>query len=176
MARIGAARRADTYVELPNPLYLNRCCSLKNASGAMANGDLTRRVRLTSRGELGTIGDSFDAMAVSFSQALRKVSDSSMQVTTAASQVHSIAERIATGAEVVAAQSATVATAGEEMSATSGDIAQNCQMAAEGAQRASQTAHNGAEVVEKTVRDMSQIATVQNPEYTWRHSDAKQWN
>lgn len=132
--------------------------TLIKASDAMAHGDLTQRVRLASRDELGTIGDSFDAMADSFSKALRKVSDSSSQVTTAASQVHSIAERIATGAEEVAAQSATVATAGEEMSATSGDIAQNCQMAAEGAQRASETAKSGAEVVEKTVWVMSQIA------------------
>jgi methyl-accepting chemotaxis protein len=45
------------------------------------------------------------------------------------------------------------------MSATSGDIAQNCQMAAEGAHRAAQSAQNGAEVVEKTVVVMGQIAS-----------------
>jgi methyl-accepting chemotaxis protein len=44
------------------------------------------------------------------------------------------------------------------MSATSSDIAQNCQLAAEGAQRASQSANNGAEVVERTVAVMGQIA------------------
>jgi methyl-accepting chemotaxis protein len=44
------------------------------------------------------------------------------------------------------------------MSATSGDIAQNCQMAAEGAQRASRAASDGAEVVERTVSVMGQIA------------------
>ena len=48
------------------------------------------------------------------------------------------------------------------MSDTSGDIAQNCQMAAEGAQRASQSARNGAVVVERTIAVMNQIAvTVQ---------------
>jgi methyl-accepting chemotaxis protein len=44
------------------------------------------------------------------------------------------------------------------MSATSGDIAQNCQMASEGAQRASQSARNGADVVDATIAVMSQIA------------------
>jgi methyl-accepting chemotaxis protein len=44
------------------------------------------------------------------------------------------------------------------MSATSGDIAQNCQMAAEGAQRATQSAQNGSGVVENTVAVMGQIA------------------
>ncbi len=132
--------------------------SLVDASSAMAHGDLSRRVRLTSRDELGAIGDSFDIMADSFSQAIRKVAESSAQVAVAASQVNSTAERIATGAEEVASQAATVATAGEEMSATSGDIAQNCQMAAEGAQQASRSAHNGAEVVKNTVVVMGLIA------------------
>ena len=132
--------------------------ALVDAGNAMAHGDLSRRVRLTSKDELGTIGGSFDAMADSFSQAIRRVSESSAQVAVAASQVNATAERIATGAEEVASQSQTVATAGEEMSATSGSIAQNCQMAAEGAQRASRSAQNGAKVVEDTIEVMGQIA------------------
>ncbi len=132
--------------------------ALMNASSAMAQGDLSQRVRLTTRDELGVIGRSFDAMADSFAEAIRKVGDSSTQVATAASQVHSTAERIATGAEEVVAQSTTVATAGEEMAATSGDIAQNCQMAVEGVGMAAQAAENGARVVEQTIMVMTQIA------------------
>jgi methyl-accepting chemotaxis protein len=132
--------------------------ALIKASKAMADGDLTQRVQLATKDELGIIGDSFDAMAESFSQTIQKVAESSTQVASAAAQVNSTAVRIATGAEEVAAQAGTVATAGEEMSATSGDIAQNCQMAAEGAQRASQSAVNGAEVVDRTVAVMGQIA------------------
>jgi methyl-accepting chemotaxis protein len=132
--------------------------ALIKASGDMALGDLSQRLRLTTKVDFGVIGHSFDAMADSFTQALQKVSDASTQVSVAASQVSSTAERIATGAEEVAAQTGTVATAGEEMSATSGDIAQNCQMAAEGAQRASQAASDGAAVVERTVMVMGQIA------------------
>jgi len=125
--------------------------ALSNASGALANGDLTQRARLATMDELGSIGQSFDAMADSFSRALAKVAESSTQVTAAANQVHGTAERIATGAEEVAAQSATVATAGEEMAATSGDIAQNCQRAVEGARRATQSAQSGFDVVKHTI-------------------------
>jgi len=132
--------------------------ALINASGAMAQGDLSHRVRLATRDELGVIGNSFDAMADSFVMVLRRVAESSTQVASAANELNSNAEQIATGAEEVAAQASTVATAGEEMSATSSDIAQNCQMAAEGAQRATQSAQNGALVVEKTVAVMGQIA------------------
>jgi len=125
--------------------------ALINASNAMANGDLTQRVRLKNRDELGTIGASFDTMAEAFSEALTKVAASSTQVASAANQVQSTAERIATGAEEVFAQSTTVATAGEEMAATSGDIARNCQYAVEGAQLATQTAQKGFDVVRQTI-------------------------
>lgn len=125
--------------------------ALIKASSAMAQGDLSQRVRLTTNDELGIIGSSFDVMANSFSQALTKVAESSTSVATAAHQVQSTAERIATGAEEVAAQSTTVATAGEEMAATSGDIAQNCQLAVESAQRATQVANDGFEVVRRTI-------------------------
>lgn len=132
--------------------------ALTTASSAMAEGDLTQRVRLSTQDELSLIGDAFNSMAESFAGALAKVSSTSSQVASAAAQLNATAERIATGSEEVAAQAATVATAGEEMSATSGDIAQNCQMAAEGAQRASQSASNGGMVVERTVQVMGQIA------------------
>jgi len=125
--------------------------SLMAASAAMAQGDLTGRVRLTTMDELGTIGQSFDAMADSFSQALAKVAQSASQVAAASDQVHVNAERIATGAEQAAGQTVTVATAGEEMSATSGDIAQNCQHAVEAANRATEAAKSGFEVVKQTI-------------------------
>lgn len=125
--------------------------ALITASGAMARGDLSQRVHLRTQDELGTIGASFDTMADSISRALNLVAESSTQVATAAGQVLGTAEQIATGAEEVAAQSTTVATAGEEMAATSGDIAQNCQLAVENAQRATQVANDGFEVVRHTI-------------------------
>ena len=129
----------------------NAATALITASKAMAEGDLSQRVRLDSKDELGTIGRSFDSMADSFARALAKVAESSSQVSAAARQVQSTAERIATGAEEVAAQASTVATAGEEMAATSGDIAQNCLLSVEGAQRATQAAQSGFEVVKHTI-------------------------
>jgi methyl-accepting chemotaxis protein len=125
--------------------------ALIDASEAMANGDLTQRVRVESGDELGTIGRSFNVMAESFASALNKVADGSTQVAVAANQVQSTAERIATGAEKVAAQSVSVATAGEEMAATSGDIAQNCQLAVDGSSLATQIAQKGFEVVKQTI-------------------------
>lgn len=127
-------------------------------ANALAACDLTVEVKVSSKDETGQLMAAMKTMAGNLRSIIGQVSSTSTQVAAAANQLHSTAEHIATGAEEVAAQAGTVATAGEEMSATSGDIAQNCQMAAEGAQRASQTASNGAEVVEKTVAVMGQIA------------------
>jgi methyl-accepting chemotaxis protein len=132
--------------------------TLIRTSHAMAQGDLTQRANLTTGDELGSIAKAFDAMAISFTDIVRRVSETSTQVAAASTQLQATAEHIATGAEEVAAQASTVATAGEEMSATSNDIARNCQMAAEGANGASQAASDGAAVVERTVAVMGEIA------------------
>jgi len=125
---------------------------------AQGEGDLTRRLAADSKDELGDVSRWFNLFVEKLHGIVCQISSTSSQVAAAANQLHSTAEHIATGAEEVAAQAGTVATAGEEMSSTSGDIAQNCQMAAEGAQRASQSASDGAEVVERTVVVMGQIA------------------
>jgi methyl-accepting chemotaxis protein len=132
--------------------------TLAGQARQVAEGDLRVNIDHHSGDEVGDLCEAFRSMIGNLRNIINQVSDTSSQVASAANQLHSTAEQIATGAEEVAAQSATVATAGEEMSATSGDIAQNCQMASEGAQRASQTASDGAVIVERTVAVMGQIA------------------
>ena len=124
----------------------------------VAAGDLTAHSDINSRDEMGQLSAEINEMVEKLRATISQISTTSTQVAAASDSLHSTADRIATGSEEVAAQAGTVATAGEEMSATSGDIAQNCQMAAEGAQRASQAASDGAAVVEKTVNVMGQIA------------------
>ncbi len=125
---------------------------------SQGEGDLTKRLDDSTKDELAEISKYFNLFIEKLRHMISQISGTSSQVAAASSQLHSTAEHIATGAEQVAAQAGTVATAGEEMSATSGDIAQNCQLAAEGAQRASKTASDGADVVERTVSVMGQIA------------------
>jgi methyl-accepting chemotaxis protein len=125
---------------------------------SMAGGDLTKRIEVNSSDEIGNMARNLNDFIDSLHVTIRSFANNALELAAASTELNNTADKIATGAEEVAAQSATVATAGEEMSATSGDIAQNCQMAAEGAQRASQSAKNGAEVVEKTVAVMGQIA------------------
>ena len=124
----------------------------------LAKGDLSVEIEVTSNDETGKLLAAMKIMTENLRSIIGKVADTSTQVAAAANQLHSTAELTATGAEEVAAQAGTVATAGEEISATSSDIANNCQMAAEAALRASQSANSGSEVVERTVAVMGQIA------------------
>jgi methyl-accepting chemotaxis protein len=125
----------------------------------IASGDLSVDIQASTADETGQLLQAMKVMVDNLRSIINQLSGTSAQVATASSQLHATAELTATNAEEIANQAATVATAGEEMSATSGDIAQNCQMAAEGAQRAAQSARNGEEVVEKTVAVMGQIAS-----------------
>ena len=137
---------------------INAAGSLTRVSRAVAEGDLTQRVNLTSKDELGTVGAAVDSMTDTFAQIINRVTDSSTQVATAAQQLSVNAEQTATGAEEVAAQAETVATASEEMSATSMDISRNCQLAADNSLQASTAVNDGAEVVQNTVGYMNNIA------------------
>nr|WP_232286697.1 HAMP domain-containing methyl-accepting chemotaxis protein [Pelobacter propionicus] len=129
-----------------------------SVANTIASGDLSVDVRVGSEDETGQLLRAMKVMVDNLRNIINQVSGTSSLVALAADQLHATAERTAGNAEEIAGQAVTVATAGEEMSATSGDIAQNCQMAAEGAQHASASAQSGAEVVEKTVAVMGQIA------------------
>jgi methyl-accepting chemotaxis protein len=129
-----------------------------SVADTIAAGDLTAKVEVTSTDEIGHLMMAMKTMSENLHNIISQVSTASLQVAAAASQLNSTAVRTSAGAGEVAAQTGTVATAGEEMSATSGAIAQNCQMAADGAKRAAQSAQSGAVVVEKTVSVMGQIA------------------
>jgi methyl-accepting chemotaxis protein len=124
----------------------------------VSRGELNIEVSCSSDDEIGKLACSFKTMTENLRAIISQVASTSSQVAAAANQLTSTAEQIATGAGEVEAQINTVATADEEMSATSGDIAQNCQLAAEGAQLASQAAMKGTAVVESTIVVMSQIA------------------
>uniref|UniRef100_C6E8I9 Methyl-accepting chemotaxis sensory transducer n=1 Tax=Geobacter sp. (strain M21) TaxID=443144 RepID=C6E8I9_GEOSM len=125
---------------------------------AVHEGDLTRRVEIDSKDELGIMSREFNGIIGRLQEMINHISDTSNQVVAASAQLSATAERIANGAEEVAAQSSTVATAGEEMSATSGDIALTCQKASDGAKLAAESAGGGASLVERTVSVMGEIA------------------
>lgn len=129
------------------------------ASGDFRNISDVDTNRQKTDDEVVQLSQGVQHMAFELRCLIESINCSAMEVAAAAEQVKSSAERIATGSEEVVAQVNTVATSGEEMSATSENIALNCQLAAEGAQRASESAHNGEDVVKHTITVMGEIAS-----------------
>lgn len=138
-------------------LFLKPIRYLSKRAEQMADGNLTVRVNIDSKDEIGDLGRSFDKMADKMQKGICQISEAFKQIKFSADNLKTITEQITSNIEEVVTQTTTVATAGEEMSVTSSDIARNCQLAAEGAQRASQSAKNGSTVVDKTVEVMAMI-------------------
>ncbi len=125
---------------------------------AQGAGDLTKRIPVTSRCELGEVGALFNTFIAKLHGIISDVANSSSRVASATTKISTISEQIAAGAEELSAQAGTVATAGEEMAATATEIAQNCTMAAENSSQANDTALKGANVVQQTLEVMNRIA------------------
>jgi len=124
----------------------------------IAGGNLTKRITLGGKDEIGEICASINNIVVHFHEVITRVAQNTQQVSSASTQLSYAAEQMASGAARVAGQADTVATASEEMAATSNEIAQNCTSAAGSSQQANAAAAAGAEVVKATVKGMSLIA------------------
>jgi methyl-accepting chemotaxis protein len=144
------------WISAPLAILLDKTNLL--ASGDFRNITDVKSDAPKSDDEVVQLSQGVQHMAYELRCLIDSINSSAMEVAAAAEQVRSSAERIATGTEEVVAQVSTVATSGEEMSATSENIALNCQLAAEGAQRASESAHNGEDVVKHTMNVMGEIA------------------
>lgn len=125
---------------------------------AEGDGDLTRRIEVTSSDEIGKLGETFNQFIEKLHRTISKVASGTRQVAEASRQFYEASGQMASGSEELTAQAATVATASEEMATTSSDIAKNCTIAAENAQKANSSAQDGGAVINQTVDGMRLIA------------------
>ncbi|MBJ6726540.1 methyl-accepting chemotaxis protein [Geomonas sp. Red875] len=130
----------------------------KEVTAEIADGNLTRRIELHSRDEIGEICSSINNIVVNFHRVISEVVRNTGEVAAASTKLSGAAEQMAGGAARAAGEAEAVATASEEMAATSNEIAQNCSAAAVGSDQASTAAQTGAAVVKDTVHGMNLIA------------------
>ena len=124
---------------------------------SLSQGDLTRRIDITSSDEIGEMARHLNLHADKLHEVITHVAASSERVSSAAHILDGSSEQIATGAEEVAGRVSAVATASEEMSKTASEISRNCAVAAKSSESASKYAESGKAVIEGTVSIMNCI-------------------
>ena len=121
-------------------------------------GDLTSRMLPERRDETGLLVSAFNDFLDNMKHLVDGIGASAEVVAVASGQLTSTAGRIAAGSESVASQTTSVATAAEQMAATSMDIARNCVVAVANANRASETALSGSQIVNHAVQSIERIS------------------
>jgi methyl-accepting chemotaxis protein len=131
------------------------------------SGDLSIEPLETGDNEVGRLGVSFNSMIDNISTVVKSVTGTAAKVSISTYRIHVVSDQISKTAAKVAIEAVNVSDASKAMAATSEDIAKNCQVAADGAARASESATNGAKVVENSIKVMREIAdTVQESSRT----------
>jgi methyl-accepting chemotaxis protein len=97
---------------------------------AQGEGDLTRRLKVDSRDEVGEMAKWFNMFIENIQRIIASVSDNAHQVNNSSSELNAISEQMSTGAGQTSDKANTVAAASEEMSTNMNSVAAAMEEAA----------------------------------------------
>ncbi|MFA5678908.1 MAG: methyl-accepting chemotaxis protein [Pseudomonas sp.] len=124
----------------------------------VAAGDMTGRVSVTSRDELGSLANELNVSIERIQGLIRHVSQTSGQVSDQSSQVENISTESSRAVEAQRTQIEQVATAMNEMAATSQEVARSAASAATNAEQANSETLSGRRMVEASVDGIEKLA------------------
>jgi methyl-accepting chemotaxis protein len=141
---------------------------------AVATGDLTPRLEVDSKDEIGNMGESLNQALSKISVVIRSVAENAQQVANASEEFAAASQQITTNSEETTAQAnvvssatemvnrnlQTVATGAEEMTATIQDIARNATDSARVASEAVKTAESTNATISKLGVSSAEIGQV----------------
>jgi methyl-accepting chemotaxis protein len=141
---------------------------------SLASGDLTSRLKVDSKDEIGQMGEALNQAIFKISAAMQSVAENAQQVANASEEFSAVSQQITSSSEQTTAQAnvvstateqvnrnlQTVATGAEEMSATIQDIAKNATESARVAGEAVKTAETTNATVSKLGISSAEIGQV----------------
>lgn len=122
-----------------------------------AAGDLTARVQVDTRDELGHAGEAINHMMERFHHSMAEIQQTIRQTTEASNQLAHGSEQLAGGAQQQAASLEETAASLEEMTGTVKQSADNARLASQMATAARSSAEHGGGVVQEVVDSMQAI-------------------
>ncbi len=125
---------------------------------AEGDGDLTQRIHINSKDEVGELAHWFNVFAERIQQVVGRFKDSAENLTVAAGQLSTTINRTSEGALRQQSELEHVAKAMSEMAGTVEEVARNVSLSAEDAQRADVESSNGADVVTQTMTSINALA------------------
>lgn len=132
---------------------------IKLASSTMREmeGDLTKRLEINSKDEIGEIATQFNAFTEKVQSLVRQVISATNDVAGAATQIATSSENMAQGMESQKDQTMQISAAIEQLSASVNDVATQSNEAASNARDSGEVAKQGGQVVRDTVEAMNTI-------------------
>jgi methyl-accepting chemotaxis protein len=124
---------------------------------AEGEGDLTQRVQVAGKDEIGQLGSWFNRFVEKIHDTIVDVDRASSEVAAAATEIAASAEEMAHGMDNQNMQVAQISSAIEEMSASVGEVASKSSDAVKSAEVSGQAATTGGEVVTQTITGMNAI-------------------
>ncbi|MFA7553131.1 MAG: methyl-accepting chemotaxis protein [Spongiibacteraceae bacterium] len=125
---------------------------------AEGEGDLTQRIRVNTKDELGELADCFNSFVGRIHAIVVKFRNMSEQLALSASNLSSVTEQTSIGVNQQRAEIDQVVSAVTEMSSTVNEVSQNVASAAKDAELADQQAINGQNIVGQTKSSIENLA------------------
>lgn len=125
---------------------------------AQGEGDLTQRVEIRSKDEIGQLGLWFNTFVEKIHDVIREVSLATRDVASAATEIAASSEQMAGGMQEQTQQVTQISAAVEEMSASVVEVARKSGEAATNAAESGRVAQEGGKVVNQTITDMESIS------------------
>jgi len=135
-----------------------RIARIKNAVEAMANKDLTARIRVSGTDEIGQLGDAFNASVNSIREVLESVAHGAETLSAATTEISARSVQSAGNARTESSKVNQIAAAAQEMTATIGEISHNAESAAGASRTSAETADQGGAVMQAAAITMEKIA------------------
>ncbi|MCC7147383.1 MAG: methyl-accepting chemotaxis protein [Phycisphaeraceae bacterium] len=124
---------------------------------AQGEGDLTKRVVVQSKDELGELGTWFNTFVQKIHDIIAEVIRSSREVAGASTQIAASSEEMAAGLRAQTSQVNQISDAIEKMNQSVRQVADQSSQAAARADESGQVATEGGQVVSQTIEDMAAI-------------------
>ncbi|HEX8962712.1 MAG TPA: methyl-accepting chemotaxis protein, partial [Rhodocyclaceae bacterium] len=135
---------------------------LSTGAGAIAKGDLSARVPLVGGDELTGVSASFNSMATSFNDLLRRSHQTSDSLSQAAAGLTTSAHDVASSSREQSDAAAGMAASVEQMTVSIDQIAEHARTAQETSTAAGELSREGGRIVDETVQEIEQIAVAVN--------------